>query len=78
MAVRIALILSMLGCAVLSFCVWKTERKLIAIPTCGARIEVPLGCAARKWGNGVEVNCRDSNKIYHCDTLSSPSPKAGK
>lgn len=50
--------------------------RAILIPTCStANLVVEKGCTARAWGNGVEVDCPDGAKIYHCDTLKAASPK---
>ena len=61
--------------ALLVYSNYRTVRQGVTIPTCGAKIIVPLGCGHRVWGNGVEVNCKTSNTIYYCNPLKQASPK---
>lgn len=61
-----------LGCLLLSGC----SSSRVKIPTCGAELVVPKGCAPRVWGNAVEFDCQDGAKVYHCTALKQPSPTA--
>jgi hypothetical protein len=51
------------------------RRRAVEIPMCGVSLQTPLGCATRKWGNALEINCSKGNKIVYCNDLKQASPK---
>jgi hypothetical protein len=53
----------------------RAHRKWIDVPLGNTRIEVPLRCDARKWMNGVEVDCPSGASIYYTERLKQASPR---